>query len=59
MSDTPGRTTLPQTDPPAPGANDPAPVERLLADQRQRWQRGERPSVEALLEQHPALRVPR
>jgi tetratricopeptide (TPR) repeat protein len=31
-------------------------VERLLAEQRQRWQRGDRLPVEAYLEQQPALR---
>jgi serine/threonine protein kinase/predicted Zn-dependent protease len=31
-------------------------VERLLAEQRQQWQRGERKAVEAYLEQQPALR---
>src|SRR5262249_8564593 len=30
-------------------------VERLLADQRQRWQRGERMPVERYLEQQPDL----
>jgi tetratricopeptide (TPR) repeat protein len=31
-------------------------LERLLAEQRQQWQRGERKPVEAYLEQQPALR---
>jgi tetratricopeptide (TPR) repeat protein len=32
------------------------PVDRLLAEQRQCWQRGERVPAEVYLEQHPALR---
>ena len=39
-----------------PGLGPSPLVERLLAEQRQRWQRGDRVPVEAYLGRHPALR---
>ncbi len=56
MSDRPHRTTVADPDPGGRPESDPALLDRVLAEQRQRWQQGDRVPVEQYLEQWPALR---
>jgi len=57
MNDAPSDQTLSAAgDPAGQQETAPPPVERLLADQRERWGHGDRAPVEAFLEQCPALR---